>query len=137
VNPTDNLALAKFLSGRPRTAPEEAAIRGSCGRAYYAAFGVTVEAMVAGKITVSSGVSVHRDVISLLKKSKDPDIRTCGGLLEQLFDTRISADYDVGSRKPRSGPFNDKRAHFAVGIADVVITAINKAGTKDRRLFIP
>jgi hypothetical protein len=137
VNPVDNLDLAKFLASTPKAAPHEASIRGSCGRAYYAAFGVVAGAIASANIPLSGGPSAHRDVSSLLKRSRDPDIRTCGSLLEQLFNTRKSADYDVGSKAPRDGAFTPLKSQFAIGVAHAIITAVQKLQATDPRLAIP
>jgi hypothetical protein len=137
VNPADNLELAKFLEKQPKKAPPEASLRGACGRAYYCAFATARDHLAAQKFAVPSDGQGHSKVIELLKSSTDAGIQTAGSLLLQLRTTRNSADYDVGSIKPRGNPFTAYRAQVAIGQAASIISAIDELGKTAPRLGIP
>lgn len=137
MNPTYNLDLAKFL-GEPPTGPQpEASVRGSCGRAYYAAFGVVRDALMAARIKLRHNDDDHRLIISILKQSADGDVAAAAGLLDQLRDTRNSADYEVGRVPVKGTPFTTKRSQTSVLLATSVIEEIERAVKRDKRLSIP
>lgn len=140
MDPADNLDLARFLSARPKGAPEEASIRGSCGRAYYAAFGVARDALLAAKLFKSTGASAdHAAIISLLKKSANPGIQISGGLLDQLRNTRNSSDYDVGLVPLRAGqvPFVPLVSQMAVVLGQQITDEIENLKPTKPKLEIP
>jgi hypothetical protein len=137
VNPADNLELAKILEKPPKGAPPEAAFRGSCGRAYYCAFASVREVLLAAKFSVPKDGTGHGIIIELLKRSQDGDIRAAGGLLDQLRVTRNSADYEVGSIKPKGMPFEAYRAQVAIAQAASVLSAVYKSQTADPKMGIP
>jgi hypothetical protein len=98
-NPSLFLEVARTLdpAGGPST---EAAVRSSCGRAYYSAFLVARERLrVAGFTPPTEGV--HQWVIQRLKTARpDPDtlmlkLRTLGERLGSLMRERKLADYDL------------------------------------------
>lgn len=137
MNPADNLALAQFLEKPPKSAPPEAAIRGSCGRSYYYAFAAVRDVLLAAKFSVPRDGTGHSVVITLLKNSADADIRAAGGVLDQLRTTRNSADYDVGSIAPKGIPFSKYRAQVSIAQAGSVVSAVEEARKASPRLGIP
>lgn len=137
MNPADNLELAKVLHTLPKKAPEEAAIRGACGRAYYAAFGVARDVLMAARFQFDGGDGDHRRVIDLLKASTDVDLAGTAMLLDQLRTTRNSADYDVGRVPVRGVPFSKDRSNKAILYGHQVIADVQRVAQTDPRLFIP
>ena len=137
MNPSDNLELAKFLHKRPKGPPEEATIRGACGRAYYAAFGAARDVLMAVPFRFAGTDEDHRRVVTLLKLSANQDVATAGSLLDQLRSTRNSADYDVGSVPVRGAPFEPRRSQMALVLAAGVIDGVERVQKVDRRLYIP
>lgn len=133
---TDNVDLAKFIHAPPRGAPVEASMRCACGRAYYAAH-VIARDLLRAKFAVSRDGRAHREVIDLLKRSKNLDVRQAGLSLDRLKDTRNSADYDVGSITVRGLPFDKNRAAFAILQAQTIISMLESTAKTDRRLGIP
>jgi hypothetical protein len=137
VNAVDFLELAKFLERRPKGPLEEAALRGSCGRAYYAAFAFAGEVLRAASFAIPANGTAHGKVISLLKRSLDPDVQSAGSNLDQLRETRNSADYDTGSVPVRAGPFIPLTAQLAIARSSVIIDTMGKRLSKDPRVGIP
>lgn len=135
MDPKLYLEQAKFLSSLPKGQDTECCIRGSCGRAYYAAFGVARE-ILAKKFQISYNSTDHGRVVSLLKQSTDVDVQTAGSLIEQLHVTRKSADYDVGNRTPAT-PFVRLTSQLAVVQADSIITTTRAKQATNARLDIP
>jgi hypothetical protein len=134
VNPADSLELAKFLDNLKSGPPREAAIRGACGRAYYAAFGVIRDALLAVPISVPKDGTAHGLIIKALKNSASPDVAAVGSLLDQLRERRNRADYRVGSLAQQ--PFTDRDSQVAVALAYQSITDIRRLAKTDRRLGI-
>jgi len=120
----------------PAGQPQEACYRAACGRAYYAAFVISRDALLGGGFRIPRSGEAHGEVIKLMKSSSNADVRAAGSSLDQLRVTRQSADYEIG-RIPVSGmPFTQLRAVAAIGLADEIIAAVGKARTADRRLYI-
>lgn len=137
MNPADNLSLAQFLSKPPKGPPEEAALRGACGRAYYAAFATARDALIAVNFTFTNTGQDHKRVVDVLKASTDPDVATAASVLDQLRKTRNSSDYDVGLVPVRRGGFDSKRTGVTVALALGVIQDIKRVSSADPRLKIP
>lgn len=136
MNPADNLELARFLKRPPAQEFGEACMRGSCGRAYYAAHVVARDLLSNVPVRIPSDGSVHGAVISALKTSRDVDVKAAAGLLDNLRATRKSADYDVGLAKPRGKPFDQQRAIIAIVQAESVISTLERVAQTDRTLMI-
>ena len=137
MNPGDNLDLAEFLFRPPKGAPPEASFRGACSRAYYAAFGIARDALAAAQFSNLRGRDTHKRVQSLLKDSSDADVKKAGGMLWQLHRTRKGADYDVGHFVVRGQVYESGRAQRAVLFAAQIITTIQQAEQRLKRLGIP
>lgn len=135
MDPLHNLVLARFLVSLPKGQPTEACHRGGCGRAYYAAFVVSRDALEDGGISVTSGRGTHQAVISALKRSRSSDIKAAGASLESLHELRKKADYEVGRRAKAVFPPND--AKFALAYSKAIINAITAGKKKSKRLQIP
>jgi hypothetical protein len=136
MDPRDNVDLAVFLSRRPQKAPPEAALRGACGRAYYAAFIVARDALErAGQLRGSD--SLHGLVPNLLKTSSNKALQDAGSLLGSLRVTRNSADYEAGMRAVRGRPFDTLRAVSAISQAQTIIGSIEAVARSDTRLGLP
>jgi uncharacterized protein (UPF0332 family) len=131
------LALAKHLDGCPKPVPVETSIRGACGRAYYAAFGVARDVLLAVPFTMSQSGDDHRRIVQLMKNSTDVEVATAGSLLDSLRTTRNSADYEVGRVPVRGTPFTSKRSQVALLQAHGIIAALEGAARNDNRLSIP
>lgn len=137
MNPADNLILAKFLGSCPDRAPKEAAIRGACGRAYYAAFATARDALVAARFGLKYTGDDHGRVISALKQSADPEVAAAGSLLDQLRKERARADYEVGLVPSKSGPFVQSRSSRAAALAQTIIDEIDRASRANPQMGIP
>lgn len=135
MDPRDNVDLAVFLSNRPQKAPEEAALRGACGRAYYAAFVVARDALERAGQHLDD--APHQAVPSFLKASSITSLQNAGSLLGSLRLTRNSADYEAGMRAVRGAPFNTLRAARAIVQAKEIISSIDTVSKADARLGLP
>lgn len=136
MNPTDNLELAKHLKTPPLAPLLEACFRAACGRAYYAAHAFARDVLKSAPLSVPADGKAHGQVISLLKGSRDADVKAVGALLDSLRVTRNSADYEVGAVKVRGRPFDQQRAIIAIMQADQVISTIQRISRTDRTLKI-
>ena len=137
MDPRDNVLLAQVLHQRPKGAPLEASVRAACGRAYYAAFVVVRDALQDAKFVFDYSDKDHQRAITLLKVSGDTDVAAAAMLLDQLRATRNRADYRVGKSPNKGSPFDEKVSQKYILFASQVITSIEGAQKKDRRLFIP
>jgi hypothetical protein len=113
------LDLAKVLKGGTANAEM---CRTAIGRAYYAAFNVGVEALVAIGIQPSRSPSGHGELRNCLGASSDPELRRANARLGVLHSRRIRADYDL------SDPVVETRAEAdtACHEADEVISLLTK-----------
>jgi hypothetical protein len=132
MDPRDNVALAVFLSNRPQKAPIEAALRGACGRAYYAAFVVARDALERAGQRLDEGA--HRLVPNLLKTSSVTALQEAGSMLGSLRLTRNSADYETGMRAVKARPFDSLRVVRAIKQAEEIILSVETAEKADKRL---
>jgi hypothetical protein len=92
MDPVRFLDLAKVLKGGTASAEM---CRTAIGRAYYAAFNVGVEALVAIGIRPSQNPSGHGELKNCLGASNDPELRKANARLGALHSRRIRADYDM------------------------------------------
>jgi uncharacterized protein (UPF0332 family) len=95
LDPSEFLELAKLVSagGTPQTEPF---FRSAISRAYYAVH-LRARELYSGrrKVTPSAkGIISHRLMIRALKGSEMPSL---GHKLDQLFEARLKADYDLRS----------------------------------------
>jgi len=70
-----------------------------------------------------------------LKRSGDANVKTAGSLLETLRIERNEADYDVGKQVRR--PFQQKQSQIAVVRSHSIVTSVDEAAKKHKKLFIP
>lgn len=115
-------------------APKEASTRGSCGRAYYAAFVAARDILERAGFTMPRR-GVHARVYDLLIQSSNPDVLARAGDLDQLKTLREDGDYDVGGRTKR--PFAAKDSQRAIQLSNAIMISVETAAKKDRRVFIP
>lgn len=134
MQPRENSTLATHLLGLPKGPSEAACLRGSCGRAYYAAFGVIRDVLDATAIPVSSTGAAHGEIIKHLHRSTDADVRAIGSGLDNLRVLRNTADYEVGSR---TRTFNKTDAHCAVALSRAIVRDIDVCLSRSSRLSIP
>lgn len=127
MDPERFIEVASHLAKPPKSVHEEAAFRGACGRAYYAAFGVARSLLVAAGFTVSSTGDAHREVVDWLKRSTDKDVMQCGSALGQLQSIRKSADYDVAGVPLRGKAFGKFETSKHVAKAQSIITTLRSA----------
>ncbi len=133
MNPQDNAALADFLHQMPAGAPQEAALRGACGRAYYFAFVIVRDFLISAKFNVPTR-GAHQKTIDFLQRSDDKEVLLAASLFKQLRDKREDADYAVGSRTNTIfGELDSKRA---LEIAHRVVEKITNAAKADPRMKI-
>jgi len=133
VDPIDNLDLAKFLEKLKTGPPDEAKQRAACGRAYYAAFGVVRDLLLAIPLSVPRDGTAHGHIISALKRSTRAEVAAVGGLLDQLRTTRNRADYHVGTVRPIP-VFTNRDSQFAILFSSQIINDIEGVAKVDRRL---
>jgi uncharacterized protein (UPF0332 family) len=91
------LYLAQELAGKEPDVycNEEAELRAAISRAYYAAFRLSRNFLVAkGEYDLKYGYGSHIDVINLFENSKIPERRPLGIHLRRMKIIRESADYD-------------------------------------------
>ena len=133
MNPHDNLGLARFLHGKPKGAPDEAATRGACGRAYYSAFGVIRDILETARFNVPSR-GAHETVLNLLQRSSDKDVLHVASMYQQLRRTRDDSDYDVGLRT--KAPFGTRESERAIGLSEKIISQVEEVAKKEPTLSI-
>mgnify|MGYP001580001985 CR=1 FL=1 len=76
------------------TASDEASLRCSVSRAYYACFHlIKVFAEKDGKIFKTDGVA-HKEVVDFLKNNLDPNIKMLGVRQDRLRNRRTACDYE-------------------------------------------
>ncbi len=124
-----------MLYGPPKGAPQEASFRASCGRAYYGAYAHARDVLTTAGFLLPKDHSGHQVVVSLLKRSGDANVKTAGSLLETLRIERNEADYDVGKQVRR--PFQQKQSQIAVVRSHSIVTSVDEAAKKHKKLFIP
>jgi uncharacterized protein (UPF0332 family) len=134
MQPAQNVDLAKHLALPPAAVPQEAAFRGACGRAYYAAFITARDEMIRLRKITNPRADVHSAVIQLLKSSKTVVVQGLGIALEQLKVTRHSADYELGALPIRGQPFDARRASVAIARAEEFLAIFEKERASDPSL---
>lgn len=111
----------------------EADLRSSISRAYYASF-CTSRNYLRDKqydpylkstwLLMKNGIGVHSYVIKKFKEGYDPDWQDIGDNLERLFDNRKKADYnDLIHTKVTE---IEKLAQFSIELAEDITQTINK-----------
>jgi uncharacterized protein (UPF0332 family) len=91
MNAREFRALALELLGAGTAAKNRSAI----SRAYYSAFHVGVETLLALGFRVGRGGAAHGEVARCFMNSDDSDTRNAGILLSSLHTLRIRADYQL------------------------------------------
>lgn len=109
--PKEFISISKELSA----GETEAHYRSLVNRAYYGAFGYAKI-----KLNIySTDISVHKDVISTLKRSPKPEEAKAGSRLESLFKLRKFADYNYGNEMKKCN------CEFAIKEAEAIIKLID------------
>ncbi len=92
---TEYLGLAKELAGYGKTpASEEARLRSTVSRAYYAAFGVARNTSRHQEGIALPRGDVHKYVWDQFKRSSNPVRKEIGAYGDRLKKDRVKADYD-------------------------------------------
>jgi hypothetical protein len=121
------LDLAKVLKGGTASAEM---CRTAIGRAYYAAFNVGVEALVAIGIRPSQNPSGHGELRNCLGASSDPELRRANARLGVLLSRRIRADYDLSDPVVETRAEADTACHEA-DEAISLLTRLRHDASKD------
>src|SRR5438874_3874549 len=93
MDPKDYLKLAEQLILMKGAGA--AHYRSAIGRAYYAAYNVTVELFAGLGYPLSASSNGHNNAVQLLQSSEDDELKEVGGLLGDLRTDRNHADYDM------------------------------------------
>jgi len=136
VDPQDNVTLGKVLRAVPAGAPEQASLRGACGRAYYAAFITARDLLEAASFQIDIPYhSEHSRTTTLLQDSIDKSVCEAGSKLKSLRKVRNRADYDVGGHTKEE--FGQMAVQMSLAHASDIIATLKKSAQSDGRLGIP
>jgi uncharacterized protein (UPF0332 family) len=122
--PRDFLRLAQQLSGGGA-----ASVRTAISRAYYAAHHTGVEVLEGMGFAIPRNPQGHNEVLTLLNRSRDPDIQRTGNELRELYGKRIRADY----RFNKLDVENPKTAAALVAQADKLMLILEACRSDPRR----
>lgn len=111
MNPLDFLNLADRL----KTSPDEAELRTSISRSYYATYNFLRQSLWVHGVPFGGTGEDHLRLVHYLSQSGDIRTKKLGGKLRGLRASRGDADYDL-ARVVRS-----KDSQFAFSTADTVI----------------
>jgi hypothetical protein len=118
----DILKLAGELFARSNS-PGEALCRNIVGRAYYAAYHLAL------KLFADLGLpklSDHKVPVLWLKASGEPSAKKAGGLLEDLYEVRRRADYELDRQRAvdesRDFQFVKRQIEMATDIKSLLAT---------------
>lgn len=131
MNPGENLPLAKLLAKPLSGCLDEAAWRGAVGRAYYAAFCASRDALAAASIEVPRTRDAHGDVAQKLGESSDSVVAACGSMLNDIRRDRRAADYDVGRQLPKRHHEWRTIAALSIGKAEQVVEGLAKISSAE------
>jgi uncharacterized protein (UPF0332 family) len=95
MDPRAFLALAKKLLENEKN---QAGLRSTVGRAYYAAFNVAVEFLSGIGCNVPKDANGHKKAYFCLNNCNDQSLVEAGGDLDNLRGFRNVADYDMGEK---------------------------------------
>jgi uncharacterized protein (UPF0332 family) len=136
MDPRENIGLARHLLTAPKGPLPEASYRAACGRAYYCAFVVARDLLLASKFSVPRSGGAHKVVVDHLKSSSTNSVKVLGGLLDDLRLTRNSADYEVGKLARSTADFVPPKVQLKVLLADQLVADLQAEAGKDPRLGI-
>jgi hypothetical protein len=116
MDPVRFLDLAKVLKGGTASAEM---CRTAIGRAYYAAFNVGVEALLAIGIQPSQSPSGHGELRNCLGACNDPELRRANARLSTLHSRRIRADYEMSDPVVETRAEADTACHEATEVINL------------------
>lgn len=106
VDPKKFLELAQVLA---LESPQDSKLRTATSRAYYAAFNVSVAALMGMGFRIDRSGNGHGQVQNLLGNSKNEDLKAISSELGGLHSNRIGADYRMDD--PRADNPTNVKAH--------------------------
>jgi len=118
MNGRDFLILANTLAG----GATEAEWRSSVSRAYYAAFHVARDLLLACGFTAPRGDQAHSYLWLRLSNATAPDVENAGRELQTLRRDRNRADYDL------TRPLDQATAAAQVQAAEDIVNVLETAG---------
>lgn len=113
MQPSEFLRIAEELS---RKTGDEAALRTSVGRSYFALFNCVKQFIVEQNIRLPKTAKAHEDIYYFLNNCGIPQMVEVANDLNDLRDERNDADYDLAIDKFQSGNHAillGKRAHYS------------------------
>lgn len=119
MDPKDFLDLAKRLL---KNETVECAHRTAVSRAYYAAY-LVVEKILSKTFTIPDNVDGHKEVVKLLGRSKNAEVRYLEGSLWDLRKKRNRADYHLDDQRIILPAAN---VALTIALAETIINTIEK-----------